>query len=43
MTFTEFIQSRRTTDTPRRDFIEDTKALIRINRFPDPKQEGGVK
>jgi hypothetical protein len=37
MTFTEFIQSRRVTDTPRGDFIEDTKGLISLNRFPDPK------
>jgi hypothetical protein len=36
-TFTEFIQSRRITDTPRGDFIEDTKGLILVNRFPDPK------
>jgi hypothetical protein len=37
MTFTEFIQSRRITDSPRGDFIEDTKALIGGNRFPDPR------
>jgi hypothetical protein len=36
-TFTDFIRSRRVTDTPRGDFIEDTKGLIRLNRFPDPK------
>jgi hypothetical protein len=37
MTFTEFIRSRRITGSQRGDFIDETKMLIRLNRFPDPK------
>jgi hypothetical protein len=37
MTFTDYIRSRHARDNRRADFIEDTKMLIRLNRFPDPK------
>jgi hypothetical protein len=36
-TFREFILSRRVTDTPRGDFIDDTQTLIRCQKFPDVK------
>jgi hypothetical protein len=35
MTFSEYIRSRRVTDTPRGDFIADTKSLIETGKFPD--------
>jgi hypothetical protein len=34
MTFTDYIK-RRVTDTPNGDFVEDTKSLISIGKFPD--------
>lgn len=34
MTFAEFIQSRNITNSPRGDFIADTKTLINCRRFP---------
>jgi hypothetical protein len=36
-TFTDFVRTRHAHNNPRGDFIEDTKGLIRVNRFPDPK------
>jgi hypothetical protein len=35
MTFNEFVVSRRVTDSPRGDFVEDTKMLIRMGKMPD--------
>jgi prophage antirepressor-like protein len=35
--FTDWIMSRRVTDTPRGDFIADTKPLIERGRFPEPE------
>jgi hypothetical protein len=37
MTFTEYVMSRRVTDTPNGDFVADTQTLIRAGRFEDPK------
>jgi hypothetical protein len=37
MTFTDYIKSARVTQTPRGDFIADTKTLINCGKFPDMK------
>jgi hypothetical protein len=34
LSFTNFILTRRVTDTPRGDFVADTKFLIGMGRFP---------
>jgi hypothetical protein len=34
MTFSEFIATRKITNTPRGDFLEDTKTLINCKKFP---------
>jgi hypothetical protein len=41
-TFTEFVSSRRITDTPRGDFIEDTRSLISIGQFSEPEGLGDL-
>jgi hypothetical protein len=38
MTFSDFIQSRRASDSPRGDFIADTQMLIRLGRLPEVKR-----
>jgi hypothetical protein len=35
MTFAEYITSCHVTDTPRGDFIEDARVLIRVGKLPD--------
>ncbi len=34
LTFAKFITSRHATDTPRGDFIDDTRVLIKLGKFP---------
>lgn len=34
LTFSKFIMSRHATDTPRGDFIKDTRMLIKRGKFP---------
>jgi hypothetical protein len=40
-TFSDFIKAARVTETPRGDFIADTKTLINCNKFPDDFKNWG--
>lgn len=35
MNFKEFVISRRKTDSPRGDFVEDCKSLIKLGKMPN--------